>query len=87
QLPGILTACIARLLAMPAIAYGLGWLMGLEVTVLGMLVLFHGQPTSTSSYVLARQMGGDHELMAAILTTQTILAIVTIPALLAIFGV
>ncbi|MEK9797483.1 MAG: hypothetical protein VW713_12170, partial [Alphaproteobacteria bacterium] len=25
HLPGILTACIARLLAMPAIAYGLGW--------------------------------------------------------------
>ena len=85
HLPGILAASTARLLAMPAIAYGLGWLLGLEAPVLAMLVLFHGQPTSTSSYVLARQMGGDHELMAAILTTQTLLAIVTIPALLAFF--
>jgi malonate transporter len=51
-----------------------------------MLVLFHSQPTSTSSYVLARQMGGDHELMAGILTTQTLLAIVTIPAMLALFA-
>ena len=86
HLPGILAASTARLLAMPAIAYGLGWLLGLEASVLAMLVLFHGQPTSTSSYVLARQMGGDHELMAAILTTQTLLAIVTIPALLAFFA-
>jgi len=86
HLPGILAASTARLLAMPAIAYGLGWLLGLEAPVLAMLVLFHGQPTSTSSYVLARQMGGDHELMAAILTTQTLLAIVTIPALLAFFA-
>ena len=86
HLPGILAASTARLLAMPAIAYGLGWLLGLEASVLAMLVLFHGQPTSTSSYVLARQMGGDHELMATILTTQTLLAIVTIPALLAFFA-
>ena len=86
HLPGILAASTVRLLAMPAIAYGLGWLLGLEAPVLAMLVLFHGQPTSTSSYVLARQMGGDHELMATILTTQTLLAIVTIPALLAFFA-
>lgn len=86
HLPGILAASVARLLAMPAIAFGIGWLLGLETSVLAMLVLFHGQPTSTSSYVLARQMGGDHELMAAILTTQTLLAVVTIPALLAVFA-
>ena len=70
----------------PAVALGLGLLLGLEASVLAMLVLFHSQPTSTSSYVLARQMGGDHELMAAILTTHTVLAIFTIPVMLAIFA-
>jgi malonate transporter len=59
-------------------------LLGLDASVLAMLVLFHGQPTSTSSYVLARQMGGGHELMAAILTTHTLAAIVTIPVMLAL---
>ena len=73
-------------MATPAIALALGLLLGLEASVLAMLVLFHSQPTSTSSYVLARQMGGDHELMAGILTTQTLLAIVTIPAMLALFA-
>ncbi len=83
HLPGILAASALRLVAMPAIAFALGSLLGLEASVQAMLVLFHAQPTSTSSYVLARQMGGDHELMAAILTTHTLAAIVTIPAMLA----
>ena len=86
HLPGILIASLFRLVATPAIALALGLLLGLEASVLAMLVLFHSQPTSTSSYVLARQMGGDHELMAGTLTTQTLLAIVTIPAMLALFA-
>lgn len=82
HLPGILISSLARLVVTPAVALGLGLLLGLEASVLALLVLFHSQPTSTSSYVLARQMGGDHELMAGILTTQTVLAIVTIPVML-----
>lgn len=85
HLPGILISSLARLVATPLVALGLGMLLGLEASVLAMLVLFHSQPTSTSSYVLARQMGGDHELMAAILTTHTLIAILTIPAMMAIF--
>lgn len=84
HLPGILMASFARLIATPVIAFALGSLLGLDASVLAMLVLFHSQPTSTSSYVLARQMGGDHELMAAILTTHTLIAIVTIPLMLSI---
>ena len=86
HLPGILISSLVRLVVTPAVALGLGLLLGLEASVLAMLVLFHSQPTSTSSYVLARQMGGDHELMAAILTTHTVLAIFTIPVMLAIFA-
>jgi predicted permease len=71
---------------MPVIAVGLGMLLGLEASVLAMLVLFHSQPTAVTSYVLARQMGGDHELMAATLTCQTVIAIVTVPAMMAIFA-
>jgi predicted permease len=36
-------------------------------------------PTSSSAYVLARQMGGDAPLLAQILTLQTILAAATMP--------
>ncbi|CAN0571082.1 unnamed protein product [Laminaria digitata] len=79
-------ASTGKLFLMPAIAVGLGMLLGLEASILALLVLFHSQPTATTSYVLARQMGGDHELMAAILTSQTLIAILTVPAMLAIFA-
>ncbi|HCO99938.1 MAG: hypothetical protein CL573_06570 [Alphaproteobacteria bacterium] len=85
HLPGILVSSLVRLIVTPLVALGLGMLLGLEASVLAILVLFHSQPTSTSSYVLARQMGGDQELMAGILTTHTLLAILTIPAMMAVF--
>jgi predicted permease len=36
-------------------------------------------PTASSSYTLARQLGGDAPLMAAIVTIQTAIAFVTLP--------
>jgi len=41
-------------------------------------------PTATSSYILARQLGGDAPLMAAIVSGQTLLAVATIPLILAV---
>lgn len=76
------TAAAGKLLVTPAItgvactALGAG---SLETTA---AVLFNALPTSASSYVLARQMGGDARLIAAIITATTILAAVTIPAIL-----
>jgi malonate transporter len=52
----------------------------------GVALLFAALPSSASSYVLSRQLDGDHELMAAILTTQVLVAAVTIPALLILFA-
>jgi hypothetical protein len=40
-------------------------------------------PTSSTAYILARLLGGDAELTAAIATVTTVLAIVTLPAVLA----
>ena len=37
-------------------------------------------PTATSSYILARLLGGDAVLMAALVTTTTVAALVTLPA-------
>ena len=41
--------------------------------------IFGALPTAVSAYSLARQMGGDAPLMAAITTTEHIAAIVTLP--------
>ncbi len=42
-------------------------------------ILIGAMPTASSSYTLAKQMGGDSELMAAIITTQTGLAFISVP--------
>ena len=40
-------------------------------------------PTASSAYTLARQLGGDAPLMAAIVTVQTAIAFVTLPLTMA----
>ena len=41
-------------------------------------------PTASSAYTLARQLGGDAPLMAAIVTVQTAIAFVTLPLTMAV---
>ena len=55
-------------------------LLGLPPEALGALVIFQAQPTATASYVLSRQLGGDADLMASIVTVQTLLAFAVLPA-------
>ncbi|MBJ7552811.1 AEC family transporter [Marinomonas spartinae] len=42
-------------------------------------ILFGVVPTAASGYALARQLGGDSERMAAFITLQTLLCVVTLP--------
>ena len=79
---GLAVASLGKLVAVPLIAWAIASALGLNELAIATLVLFHSQPTAITSYVLARQMGGDHELMATILTIQTVLAIITIPILM-----
>lgn len=72
-------SAILKLVAMPLIALGFAELLGLTGAAAYVLVIFHALPTAPSAYILARQMGGDARLMAGILTTQTAMAIVTLP--------
>ena len=43
-------------------------------------------PGATSSYILARQLGGDATLMASLITGGTILAAITMPVMLWLLG-
>jgi predicted permease len=43
-------------------------------------------PTASASYVLARQLGGNAPLMAEILTLQTLLALATMPLMMALLA-
>ena len=47
-------------------------------------LVFQVLPTASSSYILARQLGGDAPLMAGITAVQTVLAVAAIPLVLAL---
>jgi malonate transporter and related proteins len=84
-IPLLLSNCF-KLIAIPSLVAWLCYLQEVDATTTGVAVLFASLPTSASSYVMARQFGGDHELMAAIMSTQVMMAAVTIPVMLALFG-
>lgn len=75
-----------KLLGLPALTAALMTAMGVEGVARMTAVLFTALPTATSSYLLARQMGGDAEKMAAIITAQTALALLTLPVVLFLFA-
>ncbi len=77
----ILTA-VVKLMALPGITAVLCGLMKLEPLESGVLILFAALPGAPSSYILARQMGGDAAFMATIVTLETGLSLVTLPVIL-----
>lgn len=82
--PALLLSNAVKLVGIPLLTLALAAPLGLSGVALAVAVLFNALPSSASSYVFARQLGGDHELMAAILTTQVIMAAVTLPIMLAL---
>lgn len=78
----LVASSLVKLLLFPLVALLLAAGLGLDATMTGVLVVFAAVPTATSAYILARQLGGDAELMAAIITAQTLLAMVSLPFML-----
>lgn len=76
---GMLFSIVIKLLVFPLFAALIALLLGLSSLAAGVLIIFATIPTATSAYILARQLGGDASLMAAIITAQTLLSMLTIP--------
>jgi predicted permease len=83
RLVALLTAAL-KLLLMPAATALACRLFGIEGLSAAAAVLFTACPISASSYVLARQLGGDAALLAGLITITTIAAAVTMPLALAL---
>jgi malonate transporter len=77
-------AVFLKLVLMPAMAVALALLFGLAGSNLAIVTVCSAVPTSSSAYVMARQMNGDAPLLAQIITLQTILAAVTMPVAIAL---
>jgi malonate transporter len=82
--PAVLAASTLKLVVMPIATWGFCRLLGVEGVPAATALLFTAAPISASSYVLARQLGGDAPLMAGLITLSTILAAATMPLALAL---
>ena len=71
---------VLKLLVMPAMTWAFCSALGLPPLATAMTVLFMALPTAATSYVMARAMGGDAPLMAAITTSEHLLSMATLPA-------
>lgn len=73
-----------KLVLLPALLCAIALALGVRGPQLVYLVLVGAVPTAMNGYMLARQLGGDAEFYAAVTTLQTVLAVLTMPAALAI---
>ena len=71
-----------KLLVVPLLAVGVAFALGLDTVSSAILIIFAALPTAPSAYILARQLGGNAELMAGMITGQTLLALVSLPLVL-----
>ncbi len=68
-----------RLLIMPVLVLLLCWLTGLTGLALTIAVVSAAVPTAATAYTMARKMGGDAELMAQLVTFQSVASAFTLP--------
>lgn len=77
----IVTSSIAQFGLKPLVTAALIYLTGLTGIAASVLIIAFMTPTAPSAYILARQLGGDTEAMASIITFQTLLAFLIMPVL------
>lgn len=71
-----------KFLVMPATVYAACRASGFGGEAAAVAVIFQALPTASSSYIMARQMGGDAVLMANIITVQTVSAALILPVVM-----
>ncbi|ELX8378246.1 AEC family transporter [Providencia vermicola] len=78
----LMTSTLLRLLAMPVLAVFTAKLFSLPEFETVLFVIFFAIPTAPTAYILTRQLNGDSQLMAGIITLQTVIAVITLPLVL-----
>ncbi len=82
ELKPLILNSFGRLAIMPIVALLIGRGFELPPMESVLLIIFFAIPTAPNAYILSKQLNGDSELMAGIITLQTILAIFTLPVIL-----
>ena len=75
----VVMSSLARFVLLPLATVLACRALGLQGPAALVALLFQAMPTASSSYILARQLGGDAPLMAGIIACQTLLAALALP--------
>ena len=70
---------LLKLVALPLVAAKVCVLFAVSAPVALAATFYCALPTAPNAYIMAKQLGGDTRLMAALITLQTLLAAVTVP--------
>ncbi|MBJ9986031.1 AEC family transporter [Acinetobacter sp. S40] len=79
DVPVLILDTFARLLLMPALAYFVCLHLELSKLESQITVIFFALPTASAAYILTKVLKGDSQLMAAVISFQTLCAAVTLP--------
>ncbi len=74
-----LSSSVIKFGILPVAAYSLSVFVGFDAETIGYFTFLFLMPTAPSSYVLARTLGGDADLMARLIVWQTVFAAVLLP--------
>ncbi|MDX2273900.1 MAG: AEC family transporter [Hyphomonadaceae bacterium] len=77
-------ACLLKLVLAPAIMWTAATLMGASPVAAAVAAGVGSTPTAAAGYTMARELGGDARLMAAIVTATTLLSFITMPIAIAL---
>lgn len=81
---GIAVAAAVKLLLLPAATVALLLALGVSGDAARVGLVFQAIATAPSAYVMARQLGGNAQLMAAIIGVQTLVSMATLPLVLGV---
>jgi len=73
----LLASSALKLIIYPMVAYGLTIAFDFDQQTQMIIMIFSAVPTASSAYILAKNMGGDHQLMSRIITFQTLFSSVS----------
>lgn len=82
DLKPLLINTFSRLMLIPLIALLIVKWLGFTELETQVFVLYFALPTASASYILSKVLGGDSQLMAGIISLQTLCAAVTLPIIL-----
>ena len=81
-LAALVAPVVGKLFLLPVVTAFTCSLLGVSGVGAYVAILFNALPAASSSFILARQLGGDAGLMAQIITIQTAASMITLPLLL-----